>query len=219
MNLKTTRTLFIASGFAIVVNILLFAILPNLVKNDFKKSDIEIIVPVNILKLNPPRHAPEKREKPPETKKPEKIIPTVRLSHKSTRIPKIKVKMPRLNFEINPRLSAGMHVSPPGDQLKLEEFYDQGEVDQMPMTILKTKPIYPYRAKRLNITGKVDVKFLVNAQGCVSRIQILKSTPPGIFDQSVRRSLVSWRFAPGKISGRAVSTWVITTIEFEMEGI
>ena len=202
-----------------LVNIILFAILPNLVKNDFKKSDVEIIMPINMLNFIPPVSVPEKIEKPADTKKTEKIIPTVKLFHKSARIPKIKVKLPRLNFEINPLLAAGMRVSSPGDQLKLKGFYDQGEVDQMPIAILKIEPIYPYRAKRLNINGKVDVKFLVNEQGCVSRIQILKSTPPGIFDQSVRRSLASWRFAPGKLSGSAVSTWVITTIEFKLEGI
>lgn len=202
-----------------IVNVILFAILPNFVKSDFNKSDIEVIVPVKMMKFTPPRQFPEKREKPPEKEKLEKMIPTVRLSQKSAPMPRTKIKMPRLDFEINPRLSDGMHVSPPGDQLKIKEFYDQGEVEQIPVTIFKTEPIYPYRAKRLNINGNVHVKFLVNEQGYVGKIQILKSTPPGIFDKSVRRALESWRFAPGKVSGCAVSTWVITTIEFRLEGI
>ncbi len=87
------------------------------------------------------------------------------------------------------------------------------------MAVFKMKPIYPYRAKRLNITGKVDVKFLVDEKGYVSSIKILKSIPDGIFDESVRKALASWRFSPGEFDGRAVSTWVVTTIEFDMEGV
>ncbi|MEA3415512.1 MAG: energy transducer TonB, partial [Thermodesulfobacteriota bacterium] len=84
--------------------------------------------------------------------------------------------------------------------------------------IFKMKPVYPYRARRLNITGKVDVKFLVGENGYVSNVKILKSTPPGIFDDSVLKALHSWRFSPGAVRGHAVSTWIITTIQFDMEG-
>ena len=100
----------------------------------------------------------------------------------------------------------------------LKNIYDHGEVDRMPMAVFKMKPIYPYRARRLNITGKVEVKFLVDETGYVSNITILKSTPPGIFDDSVFNALPSWKFSPGEVRGHAVSTWVITTIQFDMEG-
>lgn len=206
---------FAALGLALLINIFLFAILPFFVQSEFSKNDLETIVPVHLVQVSPPKPLPEKEEKLPEKKLPEKIIPTVRLQHKVPKKQEIKMEMPRLSFEINPKLTGGMSVAPP---TTFKDFYDQSEVDRTPMAFFKMKPIYPYRAKRLNITGKVEVKFLVDETGYVSNITILKSTPPGIFDDSVLKALPSWKFSPGEIRGHAVSTWVITTIQFDMEG-
>ena len=220
-NPKSEIRNLVALGLALLINIFLFALLPNFVKSDFSKSDLETLVPVHLVQIRPQKPPPEKEEKLPEKKPPEKIIPTVRLQHKVPRKQEIKMEMPRLSFEINPKLAGGMPVAPPAEGptvFPFKDFYDQGEVDQMPMAVFKMKPIYPYRARRLNITGKVDVKFLVDENGYVSNIKILKSTPPGIFGESVLKALASWRFSPGEVRGHAVSTWVITTIQFDMEG-
>ena len=215
MNIRPYNNIFIALGFALLINIFLFALLPHFGKSDLSKSDLETIVPVNLVQIRPQKPPPEKEEKLPEKKPPEKVIPTVRLRHKVPRKQEIKMELPRLSFEINPKLTGGMPVTPPA---AFKDFYDQGEVDRMPMAIFKMKPIYPYRARRLNITGKVDVKFLVDENGYVSNIKIFRSTPPGIFDDSVLKALASWRFSPGEVRGHAVSTSVITTIQFDMEG-
>ncbi|OEU48734.1 MAG: hypothetical protein BA861_11765 [Desulfobacterales bacterium S3730MH5] len=210
----------IAPGLALVVNIFLFALLPNFVQSDLRKSDLETIIPVHLAQIRPPKPPMEKEEKPPQKKPPEKVIPTVRLQHKVPRKQEIKMEMPHMSFEINPKLALGMPVAPPTAEPTIfpsKNFYDQGEVDQMPMAIFKMKPVYPYRARRLNITGKLHVKFLVDENGCVSNIKVLKSAPPGIFDESVLKALPSWRFSPGELCGEAVSTWVVTTIEFDME--
>ena len=219
-NPKSEIRNLVALGLALLINIFLFALLPNFVKSDLSKSDLETIVPVNLVQIRPQKPPPEKEERLQEKKLPEKIIPTVRLRHKVSRKQEIKMEMPRLSFEINPKLTGGMPVAPPAKGptiFPFKDFYDQGEVDRMPMAIFKMKPIYPYRARRLNITGKVDVKFLVGENGYVSNITILRSTPPGIFDESVLKALPSWRFSPGEVRGHAVSTWVITTIQFDIE--
>ncbi|MEA1899729.1 MAG: energy transducer TonB [Thermodesulfobacteriota bacterium] len=209
-NPKSKIQNFVALGLALLINIFLFALLPNFVKSDFSKSDLETLVPVHLVQIMPQNPLPEKEEKLPEKKPPEKVIPTVRLQHKVPRKQEIKMEMPRLSFEIK----GGMPVALP---TTFRDFYNQGEVDRMPMAFFKMKPIYPYRARRLNITGTVEVKFLVDESGYVSNITILKSTPPGIFDDSVFNALPSWKFSPGEVRGHAVSTWVVTTIQFDME--
>jgi protein TonB len=210
-------------GSALLANVLLFAVLPLLVQRDFNKNEMKDIIPVNIIRFkkpSPPK-PDEKKEELPEKKRPEKVIPTVRLKLKKRTIPqRPEIETPQLTFEINPRLTVGMSVSPPPKEpavFRPKGSYAQGEVDQMPTPIFKMKPIYPYRARRLNVMGEVTVKFLVNEKGHVSKIKIVKSRPKGIFDESVLKTLPLWKFSPGKIRGHAVSTWVITTIEFKME--
>jgi protein TonB len=125
----------------------------------------------------------------------------------------IKMDLPRLSFEINPKLVSGIPVAPPDVS---GFYYDQGDVDQTPVPIFKMKPLYPYRARRLNITGEVKVSFVVDEYGQVSRIKIIDANPPGIFEDSVIRTLPSWKFSPGKIAGKPVAVLVVTTIEFKM---
>lgn len=105
----------------------------------------------------------------------------------------------------------------PGPALK--DNYGMQEVDQVPVATLKPRPVYPYRARRLNLDGEVDVKFLVDTGGRVSRISILRSAPPKIFNNSVVTALSSWRFSPGKVKGRPVNTWVTTTIAFRINDL
>jgi protein TonB len=68
------------------------------------------------------------------------------------------------------------------------------------------------------LSGAVEVRFLVNAEGFVRDVRILESNPPDIFDDSVLKVLPTWRFKPGKFRGKAVDTLVVTTIEFKLEG-
>jgi len=226
MNIRSYNRIYLASGIALLVNIFLFTLLPNFVKSESSKNDLETIMPVNLVQIRHQARPPEKKEHPqnkPLPKVTPKVIPKVAIKHKVSRMR--EMEMPRLSFKINPKLAGGMSVAPPAKnpviipKQNFKDFYAQGEVDQMPMPIFKMKPVYPYRAKRLHINGKVDVKFLVNKNGYVSDIQILKATPPGIFDDSVLKALPLWKFSPGKVCGHAVSTWVVTTIEFKLEGV
>jgi protein TonB len=214
---------FIATGLALLVNFLLFVLLPLFAHKGLYEGNLETIIPVNIIQFKRPEVLPpeEEKEELPEKKQPEKVIPTIKLKPHKRAIPqRLEIETPHLSFEINPRLTVGMPVAPPPKEptiFRPKDSYPQGEVDQMPIPIFKMKPIYPYRAKRLNISGAVEVKFLVDTNGYVSNIKILNSYPRGIFDKSVLRALPSWKFSPGKVREHPVSTWVITTIEFKME--
>jgi protein TonB len=210
-------------GFALLFNILLFLALPRLVQRDFNKNELKAIIPVNIIQFKKPSPPTpeEKKEEFQEKKKQEKVIPTVKLKLQKRVIPqRPEIETPQLTFEINPRLTVGMAVTPPPKGPAVfspKESYLQGEVDQMPIPVFKMEPVYPYRARRLKVSGEVKVKFLVDERGHVGRVKILSSRPAGVFDKSVLKALPSWKFSPGKIRGNAVSTWVVTTIEFKMD--
>ncbi len=216
MNDIFSKWVFPAMGFSLLVNVFLFALLPLFVQRELNKGNMETIIPINVIQFKRHERPPPEKEELPQREQPEKYIPTVMLHLQAKPRPQnLEIETPNLSFEINPRLGGGMPVAPPA--VKFKDFYDQDELDQVPMAMFKMKPVYPYRARRLNINGKVSVKFLVDGNGYVSNIKVLKSAPPGIFDESVLKALPSWRFSPGKVRGHAVSTWVVTTIEFDME--
>lgn len=95
--------------------------------------------------------------------------------------------------------------------------YEQSTVDTIPSALRRGKPQYPARARRMNVTGKVDIRFLVNKEGRVEELQIIKATPENIFEEAVRQAVAAWRFQPGMKDGKIVATWMVTAINFEME--
>ena len=199
---------------ALLINVCLFALLPLLLDRNSVERAYEEITSVNFIRIRPEMEEPQE-EKPPEREKPPpEVLP--RLSQQVPKPRQLKLETPDLSFEINPKLDMGMAVAPPEPE-PVMDFFDQGEVDQLPMTVFRMKPLYPFRAKRLGIEGSVSVKFLVDAVGRVSRVTILESNPPGIFDESVLKALPSWKFTPGELGGKAVNTWVSTVIEFDLE--
>ncbi len=203
-----------AVSMALLINVCLFALLPLLLDRNSVERAYEEITSVNFIRIRPEMEEPQE-EKPPEREKPPpEVLP--RLSQQVPKPRQLKLETPDLSFEINPKLDMGMAVAPPEPE-PVMDFFDQGEVDQLPMTVFRMKPLYPFRAKRLGIEGNVKVKFLVDAAGRVSRVTILESNPPGIFDESVLKALPSWKFTPGELGGKAVNTWVSTVIEFDLE--
>lgn len=203
-----------AVSMALLINVCLFALLPLLLDRNSVERAYEEITSVNFIRIRPEMEEPQE-EKPPEREKPPpEVLP--KLSQQVPKPRQLKLEMPDLSFEINPKLDMGMAVAPPEPE-PVMDFFDQGEVDQLPMTVFRMKPLYPFRAKRLGIEGSVSVKFLVDAAGRVSRVTILESNPPGIFDESVLKALPSWKFTPGELGGKAVNTWVSTVIQFDLE--
>lgn len=203
-----------AVSMALLINVCLFALLPLLLDRNSVERAYEEITSLNFIRIRPEMEEP-REEKPPEREKPPpEVLP--KLSQQVPKPRQLKLEMPDLSFEINPKLDMGMAVAPPEPE-PIMDFFDQGEVDQLPMTVFRMKPLYPFRAKRLGIEGSVSVKFLVDAAGRVSRVTILESNPPGIFDESVLKALPSWKFTPGELGGNAVNTWVSTVIQFDLE--
>ncbi len=94
--------------------------------------------------------------------------------------------------------------------------FDVGDLDQAPRAVVKGPPAYPFLARQREIEGFVQVRFLVDDRGQVSDVTVLDASPAGIFEQSVLQAVPTWRFEPGKIDGRPVASWVVTTIRFEL---
>ena len=94
--------------------------------------------------------------------------------------------------------------------------FESYELDQPPQAVVKEPPSYPYKARERGVEGSVQVKMLVQKDGSVGDVKILDARPKGVFDQAVYSALAQWRFNPGKIAGKAVMAWVVTTIHFDL---
>ncbi|OIN56893.1 energy transducer TonB [Arsenicibacter rosenii] len=76
---------------------------------------------------------------------------------------------------------------------------------------------YPAAAQRANISGRVFVSFVVNTDGSIQDVSVLKGLGFGTDEEAMRvvKSMPKWR--PGKQSGRAVRVKYNLPINFTLE--
>ncbi len=213
---------FLLQGFigALLINFVLFCSIPGLVTLEGSRNDIESIHTVFLSRIKPEPFRPKPKKKPkPEEKKPEEIFKVIQPRQN---MPKqnLKLELPVMDLNIDPRLADGVPVMAapePQPSLSLDGIMDAGQLDVIPAPSFKRHPRYPYRAKRMGIEGSVAIRFLVDEQGYVSNITVIKAEPPGIFEQAVLDAVSIWKYTPGELMGTKVKAWVTTTVIFQLE--
>jgi protein TonB len=78
------------------------------------------------------------------------------------------------------------------------------------------KPDYPKIAKRHGYEGLVVLNVFVMESGNVGKIEIRKSSGYEVLDNSALDAVREWIFIPGKKNGRAISSWVLVPIRFDL---
>ncbi len=99
-------------------------------------------------------------------------------------------------------------------------------VDQMPEFIggttqlkrfLASNIFYPEKARLLGVEGTVYINFVVNEDGSVDRIKLLKGIGAGCDDEAIRVVGKMPRWKPGKNAGKAVKVMFNLPIRFDLE--
>ncbi len=92
----------------------------------------------------------------------------------------------------------------------------QDAVDSMPQPKVKGNFIYPKFAKKRAIEGYVVMSVLIGVDGSVEKVQVLESSPQGVFDDSALEGMRAWRFEPARYQGKAVKVWAKQKIRFSL---
>ena len=110
-----------------------------------------------------------------------------------------------LNFGLRPELS---------DE---DLIFELSEVDHPPYPVVQVPPLYPITAKAKGIEGKVELIFVVRADGSVDNINVISSSPGDTFVKAAINAVKQWRFKPGTKGGRVVATRVLSPLKFKLE--
>jgi protein TonB len=76
---------------------------------------------------------------------------------------------------------------------------------------------YPSAASRANVSGRVFMSFVVNTDGSIQDVSVLKGLGFGCDEEAIRvvKAMPKWK--PGKQSGRAVRVKYNLPINFQLE--
>lgn len=100
-------------------------------------------------------------------------------------------------------------------------YYPARQLDAYPALLQPVRLEYPERASYNNISGKVLAMLLIDETGSVNEVSIVKSEPPGYFEDAVRDVFAVARFFPARKGGRAVKSRVLISVSYnpgEAEG-
>lgn len=97
-------------------------------------------------------------------------------------------------------------------------FYSAREVDVHPQALAAIEPAYPEAAERQKLSGKVVVQLKLEADGRVMDAEVVRSTPPDVFDESTVEAFQQARFAPAFKDGHPVRALMLIEVTFDWAG-
>lgn len=87
-----------------------------------------------------------------------------------------------------------------------------------PKLVLPVQPTYPEEARKARVMGVVVLQALVDEQGVVQQVEVLRSLEKGCTDAAVQ-AVRQWRYEPARFakSGKPVAVYLTVTVNFKLQ--
>jgi len=107
-----------------------------------------------------------------------------------------------------------IRTQPTGPEIPVVPYF---KVEVKPQPISMPAPEWPELAKKAGIEGSVQVSFLVNIDGSIIDVKILKSSGNPLLDEAAVKSVWQYKFTPAKQRDKLVRVWDNRKIEFKFK--
>ena len=103
-------------------------------------------------------------------------------------------------------------LTEPGDLPPAPSYASASKLDLGPKPLSDINPDYPARAGQQQ--GLVVLRLLINEQGVVDNVAVVRSAPTGYFEESALEAFGKALFSPGKFLGVSVKSQITVEVEF-----
>jgi periplasmic protein TonB len=110
------------------------------------------------------------------------------------------------------RQDAKSSLTEPGALPPAPSYFAAGSLDPGPKPLSDINPDYPARAGQQQ--GVVVLRLLINEQGVVDNVAVVRATPLGYFEESALEAFGKALFSPGKLLGVSVKSQITIEVEF-----
>ena len=87
---------------------------------------------------------------------------------------------------------------------------------QKPVKVYAPDPQYTIEARTVKIQGVVIVQAIIDREGCITDIKVLKGLGGGLVE-SVQRTLQYWVFEPAILDQKPIDVYYNITINFRLD--
>jgi periplasmic protein TonB len=207
---EDNRTLRWAVGIAVVFHIgLLLVNLPKLYSDTKAEAPKPKVYVVQQVRFKPP---PPKQEKQLPKQKTKKVpIPDPTPDEPEP----IRIEEPE-EFEIPvvDDLVIGIPEAPPEPE-PTGPIYVTGDV-QKPEKLSSPPPVYTEIARKARIQGVVIVQAIIDENGDVTNVSVLKGLPMGL-SEAAEAAVKQWKFKPATLHGKPVAVYFNLTVNFQLQ--
>lgn len=205
------RTMRWAIAFAVVIHLIILVIhLPELTSADQPEVDKQKVYVVQQVRFRPP--PPQKQQEIPKPKAKKVPIPDPTPDEpEPIRTPEdIRPEIDLPETDIIFDIPEGPPPSEPEGPIHVG-----GDV-AAPNKISAPQPQYTEIARKARIQGVVIVQAIINKQGNVTDVKVLKGLPMGL-DQAAVEAIRKWRFEPATLNGKPVDVYYNLTVNFTLQ--
>jgi protein TonB len=206
------RPLRIALAVAIVLHLGLFAVVfPEVDETPYKVGSQKVHYVVRQVRFQPP--SPRQTVEKPQTKQKKKVIPVPDMTPDEPEpITLMEMEVPEAEGTLDVGAIVGIPEGPPDARAGAMAL--TGNIDP-PVKVFSPRPLYTEEARRAGIQGIVILEAVVDADGTVRNVKVLKGLPMGL-DKSAVDTVLTWRYEPARIEGRPVPVYFTFTISFSL---
>ncbi len=101
-------------------------------------------------------------------------------------------------------------------EVEVRRVFEAREVDQRPVVLKRTPPRIGYSAAEQVATPRTTMLLVVNTDGSVGDVRLLKSAKDEDFDRIMMEAIREWKFSPAIRKGRRVRCWVQQSITVQL---
>jgi len=84
---------------------------------------------------------------------------------------------------------------------------------EVPVLVTRVDARYPEAARRLNLSGEVVLRIVVEANGSVGRIDVVSAGPAGMTEAAVD-AVRHWTYRAARVAGQPVAVWKLVRVRF-----
>jgi protein TonB len=118
-----------------------------------------------------------------------------------------------LDFDVDAALVFNVPEAPPVPETK--DVYVIGEIES-PEQLHYVRPLYTEMARRARVEGLVIVKAIIDKEGAVTNLEVLKGLPLGLSEEALK-AVRQWRYKPSAVDGMPVNVMLTVSVHFNLQ--
>jgi len=168
------------------------------------------------VRFQPP--APQVQQQLPKPKEKRRIIPVPDPTPDEPEPIRIEqVELPDMDFDLTDADAAfGIPDAPPGLFYSGPNPYRIGNGVLPPQKVFTPSPQYTEEARQGQIQGVVILEAIIDDEGNVSAVRVLKGLPMGLAESAVDAAK-QWKFKPATLDGVPVPVYFNLTVSFSLQ--